>query len=240
MQQLPLGISLKPDISFAGFIASRNQQAVDSLQEGTKCGGTSFIFLWGNSGTGKTHLLHAACRLADTQNQPSIYIPLSQALEFSPDIFTDLDKFQLVCLDDVEQITRQQDWEQALFNLFNQVRDKGTNLFITSDCSPTALDITLPDLASRLGWGLNYRLHPLTDDEKVEALQKTAQERGMTLPDECVHYMLKHCPRDMGTLLEILAQLDQASLAAQRKLTIPFIHSQIAEFIATRRLQTQA
>jgi len=239
MQQLTLGISFKPDVSFDSFIASSNKQAVNSLQDTVRKNSGSFIYLWGASSTGKTHLLHAACGQADHQNQSAAYIPLRQTQEFSPEIFEDLEQFKLICLDDVEHITGKPDWEHALFNLFNRLRDKGTNLFVTSNCSPTALNIVLPDLASRLGWGLSYRLHPLTEDEKIEALQKAAQVCGMALPEECARYLLKHCPRDMGSLLKILEQLDQASLTAQRKLTLPFMRSQLAELISTRRPQTQ-
>ncbi|MFC1602168.1 DnaA regulatory inactivator Hda [Pseudomonadota bacterium] len=240
MQQLPLGITLKPGISFDSFIPGRNTQAIASLQSCISGYENPFIFLWGGNGTGKSHLLQATCHQADLLNLQVAYIPLLQAASFSAEIFEGLEQFDLVCLDDIAQITGQPDWEQALFNLFNRLRDRGARLLVTADRSPIALEVTLPDLASRLSWGLNYRLYPLTEDETIEALIKSATKRGLKLPQEAAHYLLKHCPRDMGSLLEILDQLDQASLAAQRKLTIPFIRSQLeSELIAARRLHTQ-
>jgi len=240
MQQLPLGITLKPGISFNSFTPGGNAQALASIQSCILGHENPFIFLWGGKSTGKSHLLQAACHLADALNLQVAYVPLLQAPSFSATIFEGLEQFDLICLDDVEQVAGQPDWEQALFNLFNSLRDNGSRLLITANCSPTALEIKLPDLASRLGWGLNYRLYPLSEDETIEALLKSATERGLKLSMETAHYLLKHCPRDMGSLLDILDQLDRASLAAQRRLTIPFVRSQLeSELIAARRLHTQ-
>ncbi len=238
MQQLPLGITLNPDISFNSFIPGSNAQALASLQSAVSGHEDSFIFLWGSKGTGKSHLLQAACQQADALGLQAGYIPLLLAHSFSTTIFEGLAQFDLVCLDDLEQIAGLPDWEQALFNLFNCLRDNKAQLLVTANCSPTALQVALPDLASRLSWGLSYRLHSLSEDETIEALLQSAAERGLKLPTEAAHYLLKHCPRDMGSLLEILDQLDQASLAAQRRLTIPFVRSQLA-LIAARRLHTQ-
>jgi len=240
MQQLPLGISLNPAISFDSFVPGSNSQALASIQSSIQGHENPFIFLWGSKGTGKSHLLQAACHQADALNLQVAYIPLLQAHSFSAAIFEGLEQFDLVCLDDVEQIAGQSDWELALFNLFNCLRDRGARLLVTADRSPTALELALPDLISRLSWGLNYRLSSLSEDETTEAMQKSAADRGLKLPLETAHYLLKHCPRDMGSLLDILDQLDRASLAAQRKLTIPFVRSQLEpELIAARRLHTQ-
>lgn len=240
MQQLPLGIRLNPGISFSRFIPGSNAQALAALQSAVPGHENSFLFLWGGKGTGKSHLLQAACHQADALNLQMAYIPLLQAHSFSAAILEGLELFDLVCLDDVEQIAGLPDWEQALFNLFNCLRDNGARLLVTANCSPTALEVALPDLASRLSWGLSYRLYPLSEEETIEALLQSAAERGLKLPTETAHYLLKHCPRDMGSLLEILDQLDRASLAAQRRLTIPFVRTQLeSELIAARRLQTQ-
>ncbi len=240
MQQLPLGIRLHPDIRFSRFVPGRNTQALSSLQSAVSGHEHSFIFLWGAKGTGKSHLLQAACHQADTLELQAAYIPLQQAHTFSAAILDGLEQFDLVCLDDVDAVAGQSAWEQALFHLFNRLRDSGARLLVTARCSPAALGVTLPDLASRLGWGLSYRLHPLSEEETIEALRQSAAERGLQLPAESAHYLLKHCPRDMGSLLDILDRLDRASLAAQRRLTIPFVRAQLeSELMAARRLQTQ-
>ena len=240
MQQLPLGITLKPGITFECFIPGSNIQALASLQSCVLKQENPFIYLWGATGTGKSHLLQAACHEANTLDLQAAYIPLLQIHSFSADMLEGFDQFDLICLDDVEQIAGSAEWEQALFNLYNKLRDSNARLLITANCSPSALEFALPDLISRLSWGLNYRLHPLSENETIEALLKAAIERGLKMPEETAHYLLKHCPRDMGSLLDILDQLDRASLAAQRRLTIPFVRSQLeSELIAARRLHTQ-
>jgi len=240
MQQLPLGITLKPGVNFEHFIPGSNIQALASIQSCLLKHENPFIFLWGGISTGKSHLLQAACHQADTLGLQVAYIPLLQLHSFSAAMLEGLDQFDLICLDDVEQVAGLKEWEQALFNLFNNLRARNARLLVTANCSPTALKFNLPDLISRLSWGLNYRLHPLSENETVEALLKAAVERGLKMPEETARYLLKHCPRDMGSLLDILDQLDRASLAAQRRLTIPFVRSQLeSELIAARRLHTQ-
>ncbi len=240
MQQLPLGITLKPGVSFENFVPGSNIQALASIQSCLLQHENPFIYLWGATSTGKSHLLQAACHQADTLNLHVAYIPLLQIHSFSAAMLEGLDQFDLVCLDDVEQVAGLAEWEQALFNLYNNLQASNARLLVTASCSPTALEFTLPDLISRLSWGLNYRLHPLSESETIEALLKAAIERGLKMPEETAHYILKHCPRDMGSLLDILDQLDKASLAAQRRLTIPFVRSQFeSELIAARQLHTQ-
>lgn len=227
MQQLPLGIRLNPDITFDSFIAGDNAQALASILNNAQGQGDPLIFLWGGTDTGKTHLLQASCQTADQLGQSTAYIPLRQHQELAPEILTGLELMDLVCLDDVEQIGGDSAWEQAIFNLFNNLRSEGGRLLVSADCSPTQLELSLPDLASRLTWGLSYRLHPLSEEDKQQALLTAARARGLDMPEETARYILRHTPRNMGALLQLLEQLDQASLAAQRRLTIPFVRDQL-------------
>jgi DnaA family protein len=135
----------------------------------------------------------------------------------------DIEQMELICLDDIHAIAGNSTWEEALFHLFNRAKEQGTNLIITSDSSPSTLQINLPDLVSRLASGTSYRLTTLDDSAKMELLIEKANERGMELSPETASYILKNHSRNIGALLEFLNQLDRASLAAQRKLTIPFV-----------------
>lgn len=119
-------------------------------------------------------------------------------------------------------------WEQAIFHLFNRVRDRGASLLTAAALSPTTLPFALPDLASRMQWGLCYRLQPLSDSEKEHALTAGAARRGLEMSRETAAYILRHTPRDMESLRTLLDQLDHASLEAQRRLTIPFVRSFLA------------
>jgi len=148
---------------------------------------------------------------------------LSDYTQWHPAIFDGLEDFDIVCLDDIHCIAGTDVWELALFNLFNRLREKARRLCISAKCSPASADFNLPDLASRLSWGVSLRLADMSDEEKVQALAMRAQARGFRMSDEVAGYLLKHCPRDLHSLFAILDHLDIASLQAQRRLTLPFI-----------------
>ncbi|MFC1684092.1 DnaA regulatory inactivator Hda [Pseudomonadota bacterium] len=227
MHQLPLGIRLKPGVSFDNFIVGDNAEAIANLIKGIEGIGDPFIFLWGETDTGKTHLLQASCQKADSLDQAAVYIPLRQHSELAPEVLSGLEQMDLVCLDDIEEISGDPLWEQALFNLFNGLRSNGKRLLVSADRGPLNLGLALPDLASRLTWGLSYRLQTLSEGDKRQALITAAEGRGLQLPEETALYLLRRAPRNMGALLQLLEHLDQASLAAQRRLTIPFVRSQL-------------
>lgn len=231
-RQLALGISLRDSASLETFTPGGNTQAIAHLSDCARGSGEPFLYLWGGGGTGKSHLLQAACQLADSAERAAVYIPLEQAGAFTPEILADLENLDLVCLDDVHLIAGKKEWEQALFHLFNRLRDKGNSLIVSAEQSPHHLPLELPDLRSRLGWGLSYQLYPLDDEQKIQALVDGAGRRGLGMSDEAARYILRHASRDMATLQKLLDQLDRASLEAQRRLTIPFIKSHLEDFSA--------
>jgi DnaA family protein len=134
-----------------------------------------------------------------------------------------LDDLDWLCIDGLQFVAANSAWELALFALFNALRDKGGRLLIAANASPNKLPIALPDLQSRLNWGLALSIQPLSDEEKLAALQLRAKARGLDLSDEVGQYILHRAPRDMGPLFQCLNTLDKASLAEQRRLTIPFV-----------------
>ena len=135
----------------------------------------------------------------------------------------EIERLDLVAIDDLEQVVGRKRWEEALFHAFNRLRDAGKRLVVAADASPRQLPVKLPDLASRLTWGVTFQVQGLDDAGRLAALQLRARVRGMALPDEVARFILHRGPRRLGELFEILATLDQASLSAQRKLTIPFV-----------------
>lgn len=222
-KQLALGLTLPESTSLESYLPAANQQAVADLAACARGSGELFIYLWGAEQTGKSHLLQAATQLADQAGRSALYIPLNQVTQLSPAIFDDLEQMDLICLDGVERIAGQADWEQGVFGLFNRLRERGKSLLVAARCSPLNLPIRLPDLLSRLSWGLCYQLQPLNDQDKIQALSAAAAGRGLALSDETARYILRHTQRDMGSLRQLLRRLDQASLEAKRGLTIPFI-----------------
>jgi len=221
--QLSLGIQLRDNASFGNYHPGGNREVMQAIRRSATGEGEQFIYLWGRSGIGKTHLLQAACRAAAARGAGCAYLPLRQFGEIPLAILDGLEDLGLVCVDDIQCVAGYKDWETALFHLYNRLRDGGAHLIISADAAPAAVGIALPDLASRLAWGLVLQLMPLDDYSKRVALQLRARARGFELPDSVARYLLRRSPRDMPALFELLDRLDQASLAAQRKLTIPFV-----------------
>lgn len=226
-RQLPLGIRLKDRNTFANFLAGDNAAVVAHLRQALHPG--EMVYLWGGTGTGKTHLLQAACHAAAAAGRRCAYVPLGERRALAVDMLEGLESATLVCLDDVAAVAGQPAWETGLFHLYNRLRDAGRILLAAGPTPPAALPLALPDLRSRLAWGLVFQLRPLDDEAKLAGLQQRARDRGLELPAAVARYLLARCPRDMGSLLQILDHLDRASLAAQRRLTIPFVREVMAQ-----------
>ncbi len=226
-QQLSLGVSLNDDATFENFYAPEsapNREIVQALIQQIETADELFVYLWGAPGCGLTHLLQAACHHAQTQQKSFQYFPLRDLVGYAPEeLFGDLEMLDLVVLDGLDDIVNRADWELALFHLFNRLRDAGKLLLVAAMEAPQHLAVNLPDLRSRLQWGARYRVQSLDDEQKQQALQLRARARGLDLSDEVAVYIIQRLPRDMNELFWQLNRLDHASLAEQRKLTIPFV-----------------
>ncbi|WP_277052887.1 DnaA regulatory inactivator Hda [Zestomonas thermotolerans] len=224
--QLPLGVRLRDDATFANYYPGANAAAlgyVERLCEADAGWTESLIYLWGSEGVGRSHLLQAACLRFDQLGEQAVYLPLGEVVEHGPELLDNLEDFELVCLDDLDAVVGHDDWEEALFHLFNRLRDSGRRLLLAATASPRELGVGLPDLQSRLSLALVFQLQPLSDEDKLRALQLRASRRGLHLTDEVGRFILTRGARSMSALFELLDRLDQASLQAQRKLTIPFL-----------------
>ncbi|OGV40281.1 MAG: DnaA regulatory inactivator Hda [Legionellales bacterium RIFCSPHIGHO2_12_FULL_42_9] len=190
--------------------------------------GERLIYIWGNNGCGKTHVLQGVCQTYSEQSQPatSIYIPLEILRTCSPTSLDDLAEQPLIAIDDLDSIAGMPDWEEALLHLYNQVRDHSNGILIMSNTVPPNNSlIRLADLRSRFGWGLVVHLKELHDENKILVLQQQARRRGFELTITVAEFLINHCARNMHALHDILEQLDAESLVAQRKITIPFVKS---------------
>lgn len=226
-RQLALDIGLQDEATFDNFYLSAdggNAQLIQALQSQLSVFGEQSIFLWGKSGVGVTHLLQAACLQATEQGARATYLPLREGVDYPPEALLDgLEYHQLVCLDDVQAVMGRPEWETALFHLFNRVRDQGGRLLWAANTGPRELAVDLPDLASRLNWGLVYQVLPLSDDDKMDALAMRAKNLGLQLSAEVAQFIQYRCSRNLGELYAVLRQLDRASLSEQRRLTVPFV-----------------
>ncbi|MEJ2059798.1 MAG: DnaA regulatory inactivator Hda [Gammaproteobacteria bacterium] len=222
-EQLALNVGLRDSAVFETYYAGPNRPVVGALQALGLGRGELQIFLWGGAGAGKSHLLQAVCHLAAGEGPGAVFLPLRTLGVHGPDILDGMLGRGVICLDDVDAVLGDPQWERGLFNLINDLRLHEQPLLMSAALSPVHLRAGLPDLASRLQWGAVFQLHPLDDEAKLEALSQRAQARGLALPVEAGRYLLHRYPRDLGTLLGVLDRLDAASLAAQRRLTVPFI-----------------
>ncbi|GEN22341.1 DnaA regulatory inactivator Hda [Halomonas cupida] len=221
--QLPLGVGLRDDSTFSNFYPGANATLVDHLKRQFEEDGEPFLYLWGPPGSGRSHLLQAACHEASARDLRTLYLPLEELGHFPPLMLEDVERLDLVAIDDLERVIGRKRWEEGLFHAFNRLRDSGRRLVICADRPPRQLEVTLPDLASRLTWGVTFHLALPGDEDCMRALQLRAKLRGMQLPDEVARYILHRGSRQFGELLRCLETLDSESLSAQRKLTIPFV-----------------
>lgn len=228
-EQIPLRFAWQDGLSFENFFSNEslksNAEAIHHLQK-MVVGETSaeqFLFLWGFSNAGKSHLLQAACQQASDSGLSVAYLPLIDIGNLDPEMFSGLEQMSLVCIDDVQALAGNDLCEEALFHLYNRMREAGNKMIVAGDVAPNALPIKLADLQSRLSWGPVFHLQELNDENKIAALQLRANIRGFELTEEVGQFLIRRSARDMSSLFALLDKLDEASLAQHRKLTIPFV-----------------
>jgi DnaA-homolog protein len=232
VKQLALGVRLRADALFESFWPGGNGEIVAALQMPS----TVPLWLWGAHGSGKTHLLQAVCAAAGAaaSGAPAAYFPLTRSLALPPEALAGFERTPVLCVDDVDAVAGDLAWERALFRLFNDAAELRTRLIFAAAGPPRQSDWSLEDWRSRAAACVVYQLHELDDDGRIEALRLRAAQRGLQLPYETSEYLLKRMPRDLRSLFEILDQLDEASLVAQRRLTIPFIRDALEKLARTK------
>lgn len=223
VRQLPLGVQLGVSQRFETFHEGANSVAVAGLAQLVREPGQAPLWLLGPRGAGKTHLLQASCALAGQRGLTSAYLPLATSKAMDPGLLAGLERVDLVALDDIDMIAGQAAWEQALFTLYNELLDLGGRLACSAQLAPAAVAFALPDLASRMSACVVHRLQPLGERDQGLALRRRAEHRGLELPDETLSYLTRRAPRDFAALCRLLDDLDTEALAAQRRLTVPFV-----------------
>ena len=223
MQQLPLEVRLADHAVFDSFHAAGNELLLHQLRSAAILPGQPPLWLWAPSGQGKSHLLQAAVALADESSRRAAYLPLDSSPPLPAGVLEGMGTLALVCLDDLQVVTGQPEWERALFRLHEELRNNAGNLVVASRVPPAETPIGLADLASRLKSGTTFRVQALDDEGRLRALQLRARFRGFELPDETGRYLLARVGRGVAELFQLLDELDRAALAAQKQLTIPFV-----------------
>jgi DnaA family protein len=230
--QLPLTLRYPPDQSLdtyvdapAGAIAQLRALATHTHETAGYADptGADWVYLAGPAGVGKTHLLLGACAAAETAGRRAAYVPLAAAAGRLREALHALEGNDLLALDGIEAIAGDRDDEVALFDTHNRARQAGCAIIYAARENPDELALVLPDLRSRLSQCTRIVLSPLNDAGRGEVLRQRAQRRGLALEEAALDWMLKRVDRDLGGLTALLDKLDRASLAAQRRITVPFL-----------------
>ena len=227
--QLPLALRFPADQRLETFVAAPEGAcaAVRALARGegtaTASSALSALYLSGASGTGKTHLLLAACAEAEAAGRRPAYLPLATAVGRLDEALSALEHADLIALDGLEAAAGCREDEVALFHAHNRARDAGRRLLYTARGAPDDLAIGLPDLRSRLGQCVRIALEPLDDAGRAEVLRLRAQRRGLQMDPAAIDWLLRRTGRDLAGLTALLERLDRAALAAQRRITVPFL-----------------
>jgi DnaA family protein len=220
LSQLALPLKLQDHAVFESFWPAGNDTLVSYLNELVASGNGPGCWIWGAAATGKTHLLQAVC---ERSGDRAAYVPLAHLSAAGPAILDGLSSRQFVCLDDVHLVAADEDWDLALFELYNMVADAGSILLATANAAPRECRFGLADLESRFSLLPAFRLSALDEAQRIKALQLRAHYRGLELPDDTANFLLNRSRRDMASLYALLDQLDTAALEAKRRLTIPFV-----------------
>ena len=218
MQQLPLRVRPGETARFETFVPGPNREVLQLLTGGSA---PRVLWLWGRPGTGKSHLLRAACAAAGDRGGAATYIDLETTP--APELLDGCDTLDLVGLDGLDRVADDDDWNAAIFRLHTLMQDGPGRLLVSSTAPPAALSFKLADLRSRLLAAPVHQLRELDEEGHIQALEERAARRGLELSREAAAYLVHRLPRDMHSLCAVLDRLDEAALVAQRRLTVPFL-----------------
>lgn len=219
-RQLSLAVRLDDGATFDNFFPTAgNGLALRSAREAVL--GRSSAFLFGPPGSGRSHLLQAACRVRGAEAR---YLPLAELASYDPAVVLEnCEHAPLVAFDDIDAATADPDWAEHLFHAFNRMQGHGCCWLATAASPPRQLVCALADLRSRLAWSPAVRIGSLDDEQRLAALKFRARNRGLEMGDEAARFILTRCPRDPARLFALLDLLDRRSLELKRRLTLTFV-----------------
>lgn len=227
--QLPLALRWQAHQRFDSFVPGQNGVAIDLLRASAVAAGSSWVYLTAPAGSGRTHLLIAACSAASDAGRSAQYLSMAALRAPRADAIRGFGGSDLLAIDDLDAIAGERDAEHALFDLYNRCRAEGTLLLFAASASPAQLGIGLPDLVSRLSACTQVSLKPLDEEARRALFRDRALARGIELDDGVLDWLFARARRDVGSLLDVLERIDRASLAAQRRVTVPFLRTLLSD-----------
>jgi DnaA family protein len=220
--QLPLALRFPPEQRFETYLGAASG-VIARLQAVAEGRLSEALYLQGGDGSGKTHLLLGACAAAEAFGRRPRYLSLARVSGHACEAFEGLEHADMVALDDLDAIGGVHEDEVALFNLHNRMRDAGVSLLYAAVTTSATLQLGLPDLRSRLAQCTLVPLRTLDDAGRAAVLRQRASSRGLAFDDAALDWVLTRCSRDLSDLSTMFDRIDQASLAAQRRITVPFL-----------------
>lgn len=228
--QIPLALEPPRLSRLEDFVPGPNAAVLEALQALVAEPGSS-LFLHGREGRGKSHLLNAACLRARELGLTAFYLGLGKPPGDPASALHGLEAMDLVCIDDLQCVAGDPAWEEALFHFINRLRAAHGRLVVASRGRLGSLPLRLPDLASRLAWGLRLELKGLEDPDKLRVLARHAQSLGFELPADVADYLIRHSDRNLARLLGLLERLRYRAFTEKRRITVPLARAVLGEVV---------
>lgn len=222
--QLPLPLKLSDTATLNNFLVGNNTELLSAIRACVVMGDPALVYFYGPGSSGKSHLLFAAIKHANQNKIKSTYLSLIDP-NVNPQLLDMITGESLICIDNIGAWAGCEEQERALFSLFERVKQSGGQMLISASHTPEKSNFSLPDLISRISSGLVYPVRELSSGQQLQAIKMRAKNRGLSISDDAVHYLLKRSSRDTGELFALLDEIDLASLVEKRKITIPFLKS---------------
>ncbi len=228
-RQFPLDLRWPPHQRLDAYWPGANALALRDVADVASGGSSAWLYLHGAAGTGKSHLLIGACRAAIEAGRQARYASLAQLPAPRGEAIAAVDAGGLLAIDDVQAIAGDRGAERALFDLYNRAKAADARMLFAASAPPAEAGMALPDLVSRLAMCTRHALRPLDDAGRRAMLWMLARRMGLGLDDEVLDWLIARHPRDPASLVALLHRIDRAALAAQRRVTIPFLRELLLE-----------
>ena len=220
-RQLALQIQINERASLNNFFVSKNNnKTIQILKDLLNSNNGAQIFIDDLGSNGKSYLLQAICNDFSNSNNPSIYIPMQEAINLDPSILEGVSELNLICIDDVDLINKQREWEIALFNLINECYEKECLLLLSGSINKLE---AIPDLVSRIKKMEILRLEAINDDELLEATQAISKNLNIKISEKNLNYLMNNSRRDIKTIFRTLSQLEKESLERKKSIGLNLI-----------------
>ena len=200
------------------YFDKKNLEVKKNLLEGDED-----LFLYGIKQSGKSFLLQAVCNLFASKNKTSLYVPILEVKKYGTNFIDSLDGLDVVCIDDIDLIHSDREWEVAIFNLINDCLISGCRLIFSSALNPSSIEFELKDLVSRIKKIDHVELLPISEDNLLDAIKFICNLRSINLGNREINYLISYSKRNIADLIDIINKLDNLSMQLKRKITVPLI-----------------